>query len=156
MRYHKLLLLVCAALCVQRAVLHAQSPAGSPRPDKTTVQTVASTSTDATPPGMVAFFMTETCPEGWVIPDKAPGRLIVGVTDPSAVGVTKNPALSNGATPAHDHVYATTVKIGSKKIALANGSNKQGARHGNYPVNSVTDAATLDLPFIQLTICQKQ
>jgi hypothetical protein len=149
--------------------MRAQSPAAAkPRPagNVAVPENAASHSSsqggDATPPAMVAFFMTETCPTGWVIPASAQGRLIIGVNDASAVGLMVNTAMGDMTPPTHQHGYSTTVNLNRKNIALANGSNKQGAKKGNYTVGGTTEPSpsgpndAQGLPFIQLTICQKQ
>jgi hypothetical protein len=111
---------------------------------------------DTTPPGMVAFFMTQTCPTGWAVPASVQGRLIVGVNDASNVGLTVGTAMASQTAPAHQHAYSTTVTLNSKNIALANGDNEQGAKKGDYKVGGTTESSTSNLPFIQLTVCQKQ
>ena len=157
-----LLLLICgtAAAAQTLSAGHTQNSGGGSNAARG-VEPSASSTTDSTPPGMVAFFMTETCPAGWVIPENVPGRLIVGVTDGVAVGKTVNSPMASMTVPEHQHKFKTTVTLSSKKIALANGGNRQGARHGKYPVEGTTDSSAknpsiMNLPFIQLTICQKQ
>jgi hypothetical protein len=105
---------------------------------------------------MVAFFMTQTCPNGWVVPASVQGRLIVGVNDASNVGLKVGTAMESQTPPTHQHAYATTVTLNSKDIALANGENEQGAKKGDYKVGGTTEPSTSNLPFIQLTVCQKQ
>lgn len=153
---------LCAPCPAARAQSHAGEAAAQPRPVESAAhagggaQQGGSQGADSTPPGMVAFFMTETCPAGWFVPASAQGRLIVGVTDASAVGLTVNAPMASGTAPTHQHGYSTTVNLNRKNIALANGSNNQGAKKGNYPVSGTTEPAASDLPFIQLTVCQKQ
>lgn len=132
------------------------APGGSPQGDQHGGQQGGSQGVDSTPPGMVAFFMTEACPAGWLAPASAQGRLIFGVNDAAAVGLTVNPAMGSMAPPAHRHGYSTKVNLNRKNIALANGSNKQGAKKGDYTVGGTTKASDPNLPFIQLTVCQKQ
>jgi hypothetical protein len=155
-----LLLIFGTASSAQTVSGHAQHPARASNAAQGVEPADSSTTTDDTPPGMVALFMTENCPTGWVIPDKAPGRLIVGVTN-GDVGVTVNDPMTSMGVPAHQHKYETTVSLGRKNIALANGKNRQGARHGKYSVEGTTVSSALNpsfmnLPFIQLTVCQKQ
>ena len=161
-------LVALATLCAACPAIRAQSPAApkqppaQPRPAEAAAPQTNSQGVDSTPPGMVAFFMTEACPAGWAVPASAQGRLIVGVNDASLVGLMVNPPMGNMTPPTHQHVYSTTVNLNRKKIALANGSNKQGAKKGDYPVGGTTEPSPSKpnqeegLPFIQLTVCQKQ
>jgi hypothetical protein len=157
-----LLLLICGTVSgAQTLSGHDQNPGRASNAAQGAGTSVSSTTTDSTPPGMVAFFMTQTCPAGWVIPEKVPGRLIVGVTDGAAVGTTVNNPMLSMTVPAHEHKFKTTVTLERKNIALVNGGNRQGARHGNYSVEGTTESSAknpsfMNLPFIQLTICQKQ
>jgi hypothetical protein len=115
------------------------------------------TAQDGTPSGMVAFFMAAQCPSGWNAASVAQGRLVVGVTDPTAVGVMVGPPLTNQTAPSHGHAYATTVNLTAKSIAAASSCcNDQGAKAQGYTVSGNTGSATSNLPFIQLVACQKQ
>src|SRR5262245_30685047 len=73
----------------------------------------AAQSTDTSPSGMVAFFMATAaaCPPGWTAATMAQGRLIVGVTNGSAVGTQVGTALTSQpgtgtAAPTHQHSYS--------------------------------------------------
>jgi hypothetical protein len=72
------------------------------------------------------------------------------------VGLTVGTAMASQIAPTHQHTYTTTVTLNSKNIALANGDNEQGAKKGDYKVGGTTEPSTSNLPFIQLTVCQKQ
>jgi hypothetical protein len=107
---------------------------------------------------MVAFFSptTTTCPTGWVAQAAPRGRLILGVTDGSKVGLTFGQPMADRTPPTHSHTYSANVKMGSKSIQAGKGGNKDGAKAKTYAINKSTDGATLNLPFYQLVICQKQ
>jgi hypothetical protein len=113
---------------------------------------------DTTPAGMVAFFSptTTACPAGWVAQAAPRGRLILGVTDGSKVGLTFGQPMADRTPPTHSHTYSANVKMGSKSIQAGKGGNKDGAKAKTYSMNKSTDGATLNLPFYQLVICQKQ
>ena len=49
------------------ALAEGVAPEGSPQGVQHGGQQGGSQGDDSTPPGMVAFFMTETCPAGWVV-----------------------------------------------------------------------------------------
>ncbi|HLJ86067.1 MAG TPA: hypothetical protein VKZ53_04550 [Candidatus Angelobacter sp.] len=113
--------------------------------------------TDDTPSGMVAVFTTPSCPAGWVIPANAQGRLMVGVTDPTTVGVTVNDPIANQTDPTHGHNPITgSSNFDSKSIAAANCCNTQGAASGTQQATAQVVPTGSNLPFIQLSVCQKQ
>jgi hypothetical protein len=106
---------------------------------------------------MVAFFSptTTACPAGWVAQNAPRGRLILGVTSASRVGVTFGLPMGDRTPPIHSHTYSADVKMSSKSLQAGKGNNKDGAKAKTYKINKSTDAATLELPFYQLVICQK-
>ena len=123
---------------------------------------------DTTPAGMIAFFLTSgsRCPVGWSVPSKAQGRILVGVSDPKAVGGMVGTPLQAEAEPLHEHKFSTTVSVGHKGIAAIaccpTCCNEQAAGGGSYAVPNggpgTTDGGhpeTTNLPFIQLVICRK-
>lgn len=113
---------------------------------------------DTTPSGMVAFFSATTtaCPAGWAEPAGPRGRLVLGVTDGSKVGLTLGSPMSDRTPPTHSHTYSAKVKMNSKSLQAGKGNNKDGAKAKTYELSKSTDAATLNLPFYQLVVCQKQ
>lgn len=117
-----------------------------------------SQSADTSPAGMVAFFSPTTtgCPAGWFAPEISRGRLILGVTDAGRVGRTFGSPMPDRTPPTHIHAYSAKIKLGSKSLQAGSGKNKDGAKAKTYTINAQTDAATADLPFYQLVICQKQ
>lgn len=120
------------------------------------------TASDESPSGMVAFFMQSACPSGWVVADYATGRLLVGITDTEKYDLQKTVGdeMKDATAPAHDHEYQTTVKLPSKKISAAGGANSQGGKKGTYDVPDsppgTTETSNGQLPYIQLTVCEKQ
>jgi len=100
------------------------------------------------------------CPAGWTVATMAQGRLIVGVTNGSAVGTQVGTALTSQsgttASPTHQHSYAGSVSVSSRHISAAHCCNNQGAQSGTYSLSGSTDAATSNLPLMQLVVCQKQ
>ena len=118
--------------------------------------------TDTSPSGMVAFFMSSgaQCPSGWTAATQAQGRLILGVTNGSTVGVTVGSPLASQTAPSHQHSYQAMVDIPSRSIAAWHCCNNQGAQSGyrmvpDNPPGSTGSAAS-HLPLIQLVVCQKQ
>jgi hypothetical protein len=111
---------------------------------------------DGVPTGTVAFFGSgASCPMGW-IPAPNAGRMIVGVTDPMAVGRTVNTPLADREDRTHTHGFSGSITLATRSIAGANGGNQQGARAGMHPVTGTTLGSTSGLPFIQLRACVKQ
>lgn len=118
---------------------------------------------DLSPSGMVAFFMTSgaACPTGWSVFQAGQGRLLVGVSDGSQINITNAaPPMTDQAAPTHAHSFQATATLTSKRISAGHCCNDQGAAHGSYGTPSnppdMTAGASVDLPFIQLVICQKQ
>jgi hypothetical protein len=125
---------------------------------KTSSEVLSSQESDATPTGMVAFFSptTTACPANWVVPQEVSGRLILGVTDASRVGVTYGLPMADKTPPVHSHTYSAKVKMSSKSLQAGKGNNDDGAKAKTYELNKSTNQTTLNLPFYQLVICQKQ
>ena len=122
---------------------------------------VAAAGADGTPSGMVAFFTSADCPSGWSTAGIAQGRAVVAVQLGSEVGKTTGAPLADKTAPTHGHAYKTDLDLPYKKVALASCSHgltcgKSAAKAGSYTVGGNTDNATSGLPFIQLTVCQKQ
>jgi hypothetical protein len=113
---------------------------------------------DTTPPGMVAFFMTDSagCPAGWKVPDLPKGRVLVGAASGSTVGVTVNDAMRDRELPKHRHAVTLTFDLQSKKIAGGGGDNHQGAKSGKHSFAKETELAESGWGFTQLTVCEKQ
>lgn len=115
-----------------------------------------SADTDA-PTGTVAFFNLTACPSGWKVADYATGRLVVATTDGAKLRVQLGTPLGNQEDRTHTHTYATSVNVDNKSISGANSCcNTQAASATSYPVKGTTQESTTGLPFIQLTICEKQ
>lgn len=114
---------------------------------------------DDTPSGMVAFIMAGQCPTGWGAAPGTAGRLLLSVSDPRQAGVVSpNAPMANQAAPTHAHDYTVVLRLDDKHLASAKKCcNDEGARAGAYPIVGATDASVpnLDLPFIQLLVCQK-
>ena len=113
---------------------------------------------DHTPKGMVAFFTTEGCPTGWSVPSYAQGRLIVGTS--SSVGKTVGTRLSPATEPVHQHPFQVSLTIQQRGLAAGMSCcNETGAKYGTYtaPAASGTSSSSNgNLPYIQLTVCERQ
>ena len=112
---------------------------------------------DGVPPGTVAFFAPGAeCPMGWMPYDPAAGRMIVGVSEPSAVGRTVGSPLADREDRTHTHEFSGTVALAARSIAGANGGNTQGAAARSYTVSGRTAAATSGQAFVQLRACVRR
>jgi hypothetical protein len=119
--------------------------------------------TDTTPEGMVAFFMSSgsTCPDGWTAASQAQGRLIVGVASGSDVGVTVNDPLDGPNDPVNWHGFSTTLTVQNvdehqdEFAGNPNGTGQIAAESGDYNIGGSTSASPSNLPYIQLVVCQK-
>lgn len=114
------------------------------------------TTEDTTPSGMVAFVSGNTCPPGWVVPESAQGRLIIGVADPNAVGITVGTPLIDKTPPTHSHPFTANLVMSYQAVSAISCCNKSGAAAKTYSVSSTLATDTADLPFLQLPVCQKQ
>ena len=116
-----------------------------------------SSAIDGTPAGMMAFFMTTSCPTGWSVATAVQGRSVVAVQNSSDVGVSVGPPLQDKTAPVHEHSYQTTITLPDKHAALiSGGKDKAYAASGSYSVTGDVDEAASDLPFVQLVACQKE
>ncbi len=111
---------------------------------------------DGVPRGAVAFFAGDACPIGWAPADTAAGRLVVGVTDGTAVGRTVGAPLRDREDRTHTHALSATVSVPARSIAGADGPNRQGAAAGDQRVTGAAGAATSGLPFVQLRACERR
>lgn len=112
---------------------------------------------DGVPAGTVAFFGDRAaCPVGWAPATETEGRLVVGVTEPTAVGQVVGRPLGDREDRAHTHATITgTVVLPARNIAGANGGNTQGARSGEYTTTGSAGAAPSGLPFAQVRACAR-
>lgn len=108
----------------------------------------------AAPKGLLLFFTTPTCPDGWTELEDAKGRLIVAVSDATLGGVTVNAPLADREDRTHSHPFATIVDVPSKNLAAINCCDDQGAQSGQYLLENITQDATTKLPFVQLVLCR--
>lgn len=112
---------------------------------------------DGIPSGTVAFFNDRAaCPTGWSPADEVAGRLVVAVTEPTAVGQMVGRPLNDRENRAHTHTIRGTVTLAPRNVAGANGGNTQGARSGEYTVMGNASAAPSGLPFVQVRACAKR
>jgi len=113
---------------------------------------------DGVPVGTVAFFGGRTaCPIGWVPAPETEGRLVVGVTEPGAVGQVVGQALGDREDRTHTHAtLAGTVFLPVRNVAGANGGNTQGARSGMHATTGSAGPAPSGLPFVQVRACARR
>lgn len=112
---------------------------------------------DATPPGMVAFFTSHGCPAGWMIATSARGRLIVAAKDAAGNGIQVGTPLSSATPPTHNHKYVASFDLPKLGIAAGWGGNNTGGKARKYETGTEwANSSNGDLPYVQLTICQKQ
>jgi hypothetical protein len=109
--------------------------------------------TDGTPPGMVSFFTSPSCPPGWSAADVAAGRLVIAVNDPLAVGRTVGTPLGPAEDRTHAHAITAAVSLPAKSISAADGNNDSGGASGTRTFSGSAGAAPSGLPFVQLTAC---
>lgn len=112
---------------------------------------------DGIPAGTVAFFNDRAaCPAGWNPASETEGRLVVAVTEPTAVGQVVGRPLGDRENRTHTHTVTGTVTLTPRNVAGANGGNTQGARAGEYMVTGTASAAPSGLPFVQVRACVRR
>ena len=84
------------------------------------------------------------------------GRMIVGVSEPTALGRTSGTALTDREDRTHTHRFGATVTLAPRNIAGADGTNNQGAAARAYTVEGSTAAAPSGHAFVQLLTCVKR
>jgi hypothetical protein len=111
---------------------------------------------DATPSTMVAYFTSQGCPAGWTIAAPARGRLIVAANTAATNGIQVGNPLSPATPPRHSHRYTATFNLPRLGIAAGDCCNGTGAKAGSYTHSSWSNTSNGELPYVQLTVCQKQ
>jgi hypothetical protein len=108
------------------------------------------------PNGIVSFFMSDSCPEGWRPSERAQGRLILATVEPSRVGKTYGTPLGPQQMPEHVHDFKGQVTLSSEPLAAASGGgNPSSGPQGTHEATGVTAPTTSNLPFQQLIACEK-
>ncbi len=110
------------------------------------------------PTGMLMFFDTTTCPEGWKQATSTQGRLLVGLPAdaPADVSFGGEP-LPSGEPRTHAHSSSLSLKTSPHGIALASGCCGDGyAADGAYLTLADTAESEAALPMLQLLQCQKE
>lgn len=112
---------------------------------------------DGVPAGTVAFFGgLSACPTGWAPATEVEGRLVVGVSEPAAVGQVVGTPLGDREDRTHSHATLDgQVLLPVRNIAGANGGNAQGARSGMHRTTGSAGAAPSGLPFVQVRACAR-
>lgn len=109
------------------------------------------------PKGAVALFNLTACPSGWKPADYAAGRLLLVTTDAARVGKQTGTPLGNIEDRQHGHTYEASVFVNHRRISGADSCcNDSAAEAKIYSFSGTTKSGTTRLPFIQLTICEKQ
>jgi hypothetical protein len=110
-------------------------------------------SADDVPPGMVSFFTTTSCPLGWKTADPVAGRLVIGVSDPTAIGRTVGAPLGDEEDRVHGHTVNASIDLPAKSISAADGGNNSGGASGTRTIAGSAAPAVSGLPFVQLAAC---
>lgn len=118
--------------------------------------------TGGAPRHMVAFMTNPdqtTCPGGWQEFSYAQGRMVLGVTETALApkdnvpGVAGTP-MADGTPPSHSHGFAIKADVGLQPVSQAVYTHEAG-KSDKYDTSGTTDAAPVDLPFIQYLVCEK-
>ena len=107
------------------------------------------------PSGLVAFFTSAACPDGWSAATSVAGRLVVGAATGTDVGVQVGAPLADKEDRSHTHGVLVSVQPPAKSVAGANGGNGQAADNGQAKGTGTSGAAPSGMPFVQWLVCQK-
>ncbi|TNE84838.1 MAG: hypothetical protein EP330_27940 [Deltaproteobacteria bacterium] len=107
-------------------------------------------------PGMLAFYESEGCPDGWSPYDPASGRALVAAHDGSGVGTTVGAPLDDHVPDEHTHTVTGSATVGSTGLAGVQGccTSTPGA-HGSYAVSGDGDARDNRMPTLALQVCAR-
>ncbi len=119
---------------------------------------------DGYPLGAIAYFDLSSCPSGWSAAIGANGTSLNGFTlvpfasplPSGTLGTTVNHALNNGENRGHRHAFFGSINLTSVSFAGAAGDgNDYPAADGSQSFVGQTEAASTNLPYLQLLLCQK-
>jgi hypothetical protein len=133
-------------LLIQAALVACSVPAS----------THAQTASDPYPQTTIAFFKATACPSGWEPYADGNGRFVVPVSVSSGVGEPVLKALSNGQDPMHTHDFSSAIQV--KRVRYtgkSGGGNTNLASAGKKEFSGTTEAASLNIPYVQLLVCIK-
>jgi hypothetical protein len=110
------------------------------------------------PSGLLMFFETTGCPDGWQQPPSTQGRLLVGLPAGAPADLPFGGApLVDASAPQHTHVTDPLLVTSPHGIALASGCCAGGyAVDGTYQSTQDSGASDPGLPLLTLLQCQKQ
>lgn len=110
------------------------------------------------PIGMLMFFETTGCPEGWKQAPSTQGRMLVGLPEGAMADEQFGGAPIEGTAPrTHTHGTDPILVTEPHGIALASGCCASGyAVDGTYQSVQPTSATDPALPYVTLLQCQKQ
>lgn len=107
-------------------------------------------------PGMLAFYESADCPEGWSPYAEASGRALVGAHDGDGVGTTVGAALTDHVPAPHTHAVSGTAVVGSAGLSgVAGCCTDSPGTHGSYDLVGEGDARDSRQPTIALQVCMK-
>jgi hypothetical protein len=126
----------------------------------------AQSTSDGTPPGMIAFYMppnslSATCPAGWSVPLDAnkpqqpiQGRLILSLGNtPQYFGATVNKPMADQTPPVHTHSYLKTLAPSKKTVTGWACCYSNGAHASTVVANGIAGASSMNVPLLQLPLC---
>ncbi len=112
---------------------------------------------DPYPPLTVSFFNLQQCPAGWAAATNVDGRTIVPVTGSAGIGWKVGNALAPREDRTHRHDFSASINLYSVSyIAIAGCCNNTLAQAGDFSFSATTDAASANIPYVQLLACVKQ
>ena len=109
----------------------------------------------------VAFFDQTSCPAGWEMMKSGStvvsGMFVVPFYNATTnIGAAVGTSITIGQSWAHSHGFASSISFGNSDIVADKGSSLSIAE-GNktYNFSGTTGSTTVDLPYLQLLLCEK-
>lgn len=111
---------------------------------------------DPYPQGAIAHFNRSTgCPSGWSVYSNGVGRTVLPYPPEYAGDVIGTP-LASGAQTAHTHAFSASIDPSAVSYAsAAGGGNKSLANDNKKTASGSTEAAGINIPYVQYLVCRK-
>lgn len=108
------------------------------------------------PDGLLAYFDSADCPEGWSEFMDSRGRALVAVNQPDDIGVTVADPLDTEIPPTHEHTIKATFDVGGAGIGGSTGccNNAPGAS-GEFLAEGNLEALDSDVPTVTMRVCRR-
>jgi hypothetical protein len=117
----------------------------------------AQTSGDPYPYQAVAFFNTQSCPNGWTPFTFGDGYFVVPTMQSGGIGSTVGTALTSQQNPQHTHKISSSISLGNAKyVGIAGCCNDDVTSDGTKSFSGTSGAGSSNIPYVQYLVCMKE